>query len=47
MSCKRRYTQEQAFKALGRIDKAHESGRISKRQHDIRSKKVLSRLVKK
>jgi len=47
MPCKRRYTQAQAFKALGRIDKAHESGRISKKQHDTRSKKVLSRLVKK
>lgn len=36
-----------AFKELGRIDKAHESGRITKKQHDQRSRRVLKRLVKK
>ena len=43
----RKYTVRKAFSALGRIDKAHEAGRISKKQHDARSMKVLRRLVKK
>lgn len=42
-----RYTIKRAFKDLGAIDKAHESGRITKAQHDSRSKRVLKRLVKK
>lgn len=42
-----KYTRTQAFKDLGKIDKAHESGRITKRQHDRRSMTVLKRLVKK
>lgn len=36
-----------AFKALGRIDKAHEAGMISKKQHDSRSRAVLKKLVKR
>lgn len=44
---KKKYTQTQAFKDLGTIDKAHESGRITKRQHDTRSKAVLRKLVKR
>ena len=44
---KRRYTVRKAFNALGRIDKAHEKGRISKKQHDARSMRVLKRLVKR
>jgi len=43
----KRYTATQAFKDLGTIDKAHESGKITKRQHDIRSRKVLKRLTHK
>jgi len=44
---KHRYTQSKAFKDLGKIDKQHESGRITKKQHDIKSKAVLKRLCKK
>ncbi len=40
-----RYTKSQAFKDLGKIDKSHDAGRITKRQHDVRSKRVLSKLV--
>lgn len=43
----KKYGISRAFKDLGSIDKAHELGRISKSQHDSRSKKVLKRLVKK
>ena len=42
----KRYTIRQAFKDLGSIDKKHESGRYTKRQHDIKSKAVLKRLTK-
>ncbi len=35
-----------AFKDLGRIDKSHESGRITKKQHDTKSRAVLRRLVR-
>lgn len=44
---KKKYTIGTAFKDLSKIDKAHESGRITKAQHDSRSKKVLKRLVKR
>lgn len=47
MPCKKKYTQTQAFKALGVIDKKHEAGKITKRQHDTLSKIVLKRLAKK
>jgi len=43
----KRYTQTQAFNDLGKIDKAHESGKITKTQHDTRSKRVLKRLATK
>ena len=45
MSCK--YTISKAFKELGMIDKKHESGKYTKKQHDQKSKAVLRRLVKK
>ena len=44
---KKKYTVTKAFKALGRIDDQHESGKITKKQHDDRSKKVLKRLVRR
>ena len=48
MTCKKRaYTTTQAFKALGAIDKKHEGGRITKRQHDTQSKAVLRKLTRK
>lgn len=43
---KKKYTTTRAFKDLGKIDKAHESGRITKNIHDIRSRKVLRKLVR-
>ena len=42
---KRAYTLSKAFKDLGKIDKQHEKGRITKKQHDKRSKAVLKRLI--
>ena len=42
-----KYTRTQAFKDLGKIDKAHESGKITKSQHDARSKAVLRKLTRK
>ena len=42
-----KYTVKAAFKALGGIDTAHESGKISKRQHDSLSLGVLKKLVRK
>ena len=47
MPCEKKYTVSKAFKALGSIDKAHESGRITKAQHDSKSKAVLKKLVKR
>jgi len=35
-----------AFHELGSIDKKHESGKITKKQHDSKSRKVLERLAK-
>jgi len=46
MPCEKKYTVSKAFKALGSIDKAHESGRITKAQHDSKSRTVLNRLVR-
>jgi len=48
MACKKKvkYTTSNAFRDLGKIDKAHEAKKITKRQHDLRSKKVLNRLVR-
>jgi len=37
----------QAYKKLGSIDKRHETGKISKRKHDIESRKALVTLVRK
>ena len=48
MACKKKvkYTTSNAFRDLGKIDKAHEAKKITKKQHDLRSKKVLNRLVR-
>lgn len=35
-----------AFRALGKIDKLHESGKISKKQHDSKSRAVLRKYIK-
>ncbi len=35
-----------AFKELGSIDKNHESGKLTKKQHDQKSIKVLEKLMK-
>jgi hypothetical protein len=35
-----------AFRELGSIDKKHESGKFTKKQHDSKSKKVLEKLMK-
>lgn len=43
---KKKYTLNDAFKDLGHIDELHESGKITKKQHDLRSKNVLKRLMK-
>lgn len=42
----KKYTLSKAFKDLGKIDKKHESGKFTKRQHDSKTKVVLKRLVK-
>lgn len=42
-----RYTTSRAFRDLGKIDVLHESGKITKPQHDKRSKAVLKRLMKR
>ena len=48
MPCKKiSYTTTQAFKALGAIDKKHESKKITKKQHDTQSKAVLRKLVRR
>ena len=44
---KKAYTLHRAFKDLGRIDNQHEKGKITKKQHDKRSKAVLKRLIKR
>ena len=44
---KKTYTQTQAFKALGAIDKRHEAKKITKSQHDSLSKTVLRRLAQR
>ncbi len=36
----------QAFKELGTIDKKHESGTYTTKQHDAKSKATLEKLVK-
>lgn len=43
--CKK-MTVTKAFKCLGKIDKGFESGKISKTQHDKKTKIVLKKLVK-
>ena len=43
----RKYTATQAFKDLGAIDKKHDKGTYTKAQHDSKSRKVLSRLMRK
>lgn len=43
----KKYTLSKAFKDLGAIDKKHESGKYTKRQHDQKSKAVLRKLVKR
>lgn len=43
---KSKYGIEKAFKDLGSIDKKHESGKITKKQHDTKSKKVLRKLMR-
>lgn len=40
------YTRTKAFNELGKIDKMHEDGKITKTQHDRMSKNVLKRLTK-
>lgn len=35
-----------AFRELGSIDKKHESGKFTTKQHDSKSKKALKKLVK-
>ena len=45
MPCKRKYTPHTAFIELGKIDKAHESGTITKAQHDSRSKAVIKNVA--
>ena len=47
ISMPRKYTASQAFKDLGVIDKKHEKGTYTKAQHDSKSRKVLSRLMRK
>jgi len=42
----KKYTVRKAFVELGKIDKAHESGKITKQQHDRKSKTVLNKLVR-
>lgn len=44
---KRKYTLSTAFKELGEIDKKHEKGTYTKRQHDLKSKAVLRKLTKR
>lgn len=39
-------TLDESFKELGKIDKLHESGKYTKKQHDTKSKSVLRRLMK-
>ena len=41
-----KYSKNKAFKELGSIDKQHESGKITKAQHDKKSKDVLKKLCK-
>ena len=36
-----------AYRQLGDIDRKHESGKYTKRQHDAKSKKVLKELVRR
>ena len=40
------YTRTKAFNDLGKIDKMHEAGKITKSQHDRMSKNVLKRLTR-
>jgi len=48
MPCKKKgYTTTQAFRALGAIDRKHEGGKITKKQHDTQSKAVLRKLTRK
>lgn len=42
----KKYTLSSAFKELGVIDKKHESGKYTKKQHDSKTRKVLKRLIK-
>jgi len=44
---KKSYSLSAAFKDLGTIDKKHESGKYTKKQHDSKSKAVLRKLTKK
>lgn len=47
MRCKEnKYGRTEAFRDLGKIDVAVESGKISKSQHNSRTRKVLKKLVK-
>lgn len=43
---KSKYGISRAYQDLGKIDKKHESGKITKKQHDNQSKKVLRRLMR-
>lgn len=43
----KKYTLSKAFEDLGVIDKKHESGKYTKKQHDQKSKAVLRKLVKR
>lgn len=47
MPCKKpKYGIAKAFKDLGIIDKKHESGKITKTQHDNKSRTVLRKLMR-
>lgn len=46
MSKRCKYSIQKAFKELGDIDKKHESGKFTKKQHDTKSRMVLRKLVK-